>query len=93
MMPLIADADSGWVSRFPPKSRADAAANSFGLYTTVMKVVKLFVQAGAAGIHIDDLYPGAKRFDGKDGEGWTIVPTNEMLKRLTAARLQLDVMG
>ncbi|KAK8850769.1 isocitrate lyase [Kwoniella newhampshirensis] len=76
MLPLIADADSG-----------------FGLYTTVMKLVKLFVQAGVAGFHMDDLFPGCKRFDGKDGEAWTIVPTCELLKRLTAARLQLDIMG
>lgn len=65
---------------------------SFGLYTTVMKVVKLMVQSGAAGFHIDDLCPGSKRFDAKDGESWVIVPTNELLKRLTAARLQLDMM-
>ncbi|ORY32903.1 isocitrate lyase [Naematelia encephala] len=76
MLPLIADADSG-----------------FGLYTTVMKLAKLFVQAGAAGFHIDDLFPGAKRFDGKDGEAWVIVPMCELQKRLTAARLQLDIMG
>ena len=67
--------------------------NRFGQYTTVMKLVKMMVQAGAAGIHLDDLFPGTKRFDGKDGEGWTIVPTCELLKRLTAARLQLDIMG
>lgn len=65
----------------------------FGLYTTVMKLTKLFVQAGVAGFHIDDLLPGSKRYDKKDDEGWVIVPTSELLKRLSAARLQLDAMG
>lgn len=51
--------------------KADAR---FGLYTTAMMLVKSFVQAGAAGVHLDDLFPGAKWFDGKDDERWTIVP-------------------
>lgn len=65
----------------------------FGQYTMIMKLAKMFVQAGAAGFHIDDLFPGSKRFDGKDGEGWVIVPCNEIVRRLSAAKLQLDIMG
>jgi isocitrate lyase len=57
-----------------------------------MKLVKLFVQVGAAGIHLDDLLSGTKRFDGKDGEGWIITPTCEAVRRLTAARFQMDMM-
>lgn len=58
-----------------------------------MKLVKLFVQSGVAGIHLDDLLSGTKRFDGKDGEGWIITPTCEAIRRLIAARYQLDLMG
>ena len=58
-----------------------------------MKLTKLFVQNGAAGFHIDDLLAGVKRYDAKDGEGYTIVPFGEYIRRLAASRLQLDIMG
>lgn len=56
-----------------------------------MKLVKLFIQAGAAGIHIDDLLSGAKRFDGKGG--YVLVPLAEHVKRIKAAKLMMDVAG
>lgn len=59
----------------------------------IMKLVKMFVQNGTAGIHIDDLFAGVKRYDKKDGEGYVVVPTCELVRRHTAARLQLDIMG
>ncbi|WVQ80160.1 isocitrate lyase [Cryptococcus sp. DSM 104549] len=69
------------------------ADSGHGLHTATMKLVKLFVQSGVAGFHIDDLLSGAKRHDGKDGIGSIVVPTSEYLKRLTAAKIQLDIMG
>jgi isocitrate lyase len=42
-------------------------------------------------IHIDDLAIGMKKFT--VGQGRTIVPTQEYLDRLTAVRMQFDVMG
>lgn len=58
-----------------------------------MKLMKLFVQSGTAGIHIDDLMSGTKRYDKKDNEGYVVVPLCEAIRRVTAAKLQLDVMG
>ena len=65
----------------------------FGLHTSVMKLVQLFVHAGVAGMHLDDLLPGSKRFDHKDGMGAVLVPVSENKRRLSAARLQMDLMG
>lgn len=61
--------------------------------SAIMKLVKLFVQNGTAGIHIDDLFAGTKRYDRKDNEGYVVVPTCEAVRRITAAKLQLDIMG
>ncbi|ESW97661.1 hypothetical protein KL918_003035 [Ogataea parapolymorpha] len=63
----------------------------FGSTTGIMKLTKKFVEAGVAMFHLDDLAIGMKRFT--IGEGRTVVPTCEYLKRLTAARFQLDLMG
>lgn len=37
------------------------ADTGFGGVTSVMKLVKLFVEAGAAGIHLEDQRAGAKK--------------------------------
>jgi isocitrate lyase len=58
-----------------------------------MKLVKLMVQSGASGFHIDDLPSGTKRFDRKDGICYVVVPLSEHVRRMTAAKLQLDIMG
>ncbi|WOO76380.1 Isocitrate lyase [Vanrija pseudolonga] len=67
--------------------------SGFGFQSSVMKIVKLFVQAGVAGFHIDDLLSGCKRYDGKDGVGYVVVPLSEAVRRHIAAKLQLDIMG
>lgn len=63
----------------------------FGGMTTIAKFVKCFVESGVAMFHLDDLAIGVKKFT--QGIGRTVIPTSEYLKRLTAARFQLDVMG
>jgi isocitrate lyase len=63
----------------------------FGSLTSTMKMAREFVDAGVAMIHLDDLAIGMKKFT--VGQGRTIVPTQEYLDRLTAVRMQFDVMG
>lgn len=63
---------------------ADADAG-FGGITSVMKLVKLFVEAGAAGIHIEDQKPGVKKCGHLGGK--VLVSAKEMTTRLQAARL------
>jgi len=68
---------------------ADADTGHGGL-TAVMKLTKLFVEAGAAGIHIEDQKPGTKKCGHMGGK--VLVSTTEHLDRLRAARLQADIM-
>ena len=64
----------------------------FGTATATMKLVKRLVESGVAMFHLDDLALDGKRHSGP-AAGHTIVSTDEYLRRLTAARLQLDIMG
>ncbi|KAL5316772.1 hypothetical protein ACEPPN_015823 [Leptodophora sp. 'Broadleaf-Isolate-01'] len=63
----------------------------FGGLTSTIKMTKLFVEAGVAMFHLDDLAIGKKKLT--VGQGRTVVPTSEYLDRLTAARMQIDIMG
>ncbi|KAI9742369.1 MAG: hypothetical protein M1818_003902 [Claussenomyces sp. TS43310] len=63
----------------------------FGGCTSTIKMTKAFVESGVAMFHLDDLAIGKKKFT--VGQGRTIVPFGEYLDRLTAARLQIDIMG
>ncbi|CAG9950481.1 unnamed protein product [Clonostachys rosea f. rosea IK726] len=63
----------------------------FGSLTTTLKSTKALAEFGAAGIHIDDLAIGLKKFT--VGQGRTVVPTSEYADRVKAIRLQLDIMG
>ncbi|CAG9950486.1 unnamed protein product, partial [Clonostachys rosea f. rosea IK726] len=73
------------------------ASGGWQPWDTVPKVVdKIFrsrrsPEFGAAGIHIDDLAIGLKKFT--VGQGRTVVPTSEYADRVKAIRLQLDIMG
>ncbi len=57
----------------------------------VRNLVRRFVEAGVPGYHIEDQKPGAKKCGHQGGK--VLVPSDEQIKRLNAARLQLDIMG
>ncbi|MBD3336354.1 MAG: isocitrate lyase [Candidatus Eisenbacteria bacterium] len=57
----------------------------------VRNLIRRFVEAGVPGYHIEDQKPGLKKCGHQGGK--VLVPQDEQLKRLNAARLQLDIMG
>lgn len=69
---------------------ADADTGHGGL-TATMKLTKMFIERGAAGIHLEDQKPGTKKCGHMGGK--VLVSTQEHIQRLIAARLQADVMN
>ncbi len=56
----------------------------------VRNLVRRFVEVGVPGYHIEDQKPGLKKCGHQGGK--VLVPVDEQIKRLNAARFQLDVM-
>src|ERR1043166_681415 len=56
----------------------------------VRNLVRRFVEAGVSGYHIEDQKPGTKKCGHQGGK--VLVPVDEQIKRLNAARFQLDIM-
>lgn len=56
----------------------------------VRNLVRRFVEAGVPGYHIEDQRPGTKKCGHQGGK--VLVSSDEQIKRLNAARFQLDVM-
>ena len=56
----------------------------------VRNLIRRFVEVGVPGYHIEDQKPGVKKCGHQGGK--VLVPEDEQIKRLNAARFQLDVM-
>jgi len=69
---------------------ADAEAG-FGGPLNVFELTKALIEAGAAGIHFEDQLASEKKCGHMGGK--VLVPTNQFIRTLTAARLAADVMG
>ena len=57
----------------------------------VRNLIRRFVEVGIPGFHIEDQKPGVKKCGHQGGK--VLVPQDEQIKRLNAARFQLDIMG
>ena len=75
---------------FTPSIIADADTGHGG-DPHVRNLIRRFVEAGVPGYHIEDQKPGVKKCGHQGGK--VLVPCDEQIKRLNAARFQLDVMG
>lgn len=69
---------------------ADAEAG-FGGNLNAFELMKALIEAGAAGAHFEDQLSSAKKCGHLGGK--VLVPTQEAINKLVAARLAADVMG
>lgn len=85
----IAHDDPHYVDFFLPIV-ADAEAG-FGGVLNAFELMKSMIQAGAAGVHFEDQLASVKKCGHMGGK--VLVPTQEAIQKLVAARLAADVMG
>jgi isocitrate lyase len=69
---------------------ADAEAG-FGGVLNAFELMKAMIRAGAAGVHFEDQLAAVKKCGHMGGK--VLVPTQEAIQKLVAARLAADVMG
>ncbi len=69
---------------------ADAEAG-FGGVLNAFELMKAMIDAGASGVHFEDQLASVKKCGHMGGK--VLVPTQEAVSKLTAARLAADVMG
>src|SRR5574338_41898 len=69
---------------------ADAEAG-FGGCLNAFELMKAMIEAGAAGVHFEDQLASCKKCGHMGGK--VLVPTQEFIQKLTAARLAADVLG
>jgi len=81
--------DEGYVDYFAPIV-ADAEAG-FGGVLNAYELMKNMIEAGAAGVHFEDQLASVKKCGHMGGK--VLVPTQEAVQKLVAARLAADVAG
>ncbi len=69
---------------------ADAEAG-FGGVLNAFELMKAMIEAGAAGVHFEDQLASAKKCGHMGGK--VLVPTQEAVQKLVAARLAADTLG
>jgi isocitrate lyase len=69
---------------------ADAEAG-FGGVLNAFELMKAMIRAGASGVHFEDQLASVKKCGHMGGK--VLVPTQEAINKLTAARLAADVLG
>jgi isocitrate lyase len=69
---------------------ADAEAG-FGGSLNAFELMKAMIEAGAAGVHFEDQLASAKKCGHMGGK--VLVPPQEFVQKLVAARLAADIMG
>jgi isocitrate lyase len=69
---------------------ADAEAG-FGGVLNAFELMKAMIEAGAAGVHFEDQLSSAKKCGHMGGK--VLVPTQEAINKLVAARLAADICG
>ena len=69
---------------------ADAEAG-FGGSLNAFELMKAMIEAGAAGVHFEDQLASAKKCGHMGGK--VLVPAQEFVQKLVAARLAADIMG
>ncbi len=81
--------DTRYIDYFLPVI-ADAEAG-FGGVLNAFELMKAMIQAGAAGVHFEDQLAAVKKCGHMGGK--VLVPTQEAIHKLVAARLAADVMA
>ncbi|MEZ5444273.1 MAG: isocitrate lyase [Gammaproteobacteria bacterium] len=81
--------DKGYVDYFAPIV-ADAEAG-FGGVLNAFELMKAMIKAGAAGVHFEDQLASVKKCGHMGGK--VLVPTQEAVQKLIAARLAADTLG
>ncbi|AXI03176.1 isocitrate lyase [Aquirhabdus parva] len=81
--------DAGYIDYFAPIV-ADAEAG-FGGVLNAYELMKNMIRAGASGVHFEDQLASVKKCGHMGGK--VLVPTQEAVQKLNAARLAADVEG
>ena len=81
--------DKNYIDYFVPIV-ADAEAG-FGGVLNAHELMKSMIRAGAAGVHFEDQLASVKKCGHMGGK--VLVPSQEAVQKLTAARLAADVLG
>jgi isocitrate lyase len=85
----VGPGDKGYIDYFAPIV-ADAEAG-FGGVLNAFELMKACIKAGAGGVHFEDQLSSAKKCGHLGGK--VLLPTNESVQKLIAARFAADVAG